>query len=214
MKIKAVVFDLDGTLYESEEYTRQLIESICNTLAELLSIDIQDAEKLLHELRMRYGSITLGLKSLGIEKSEFYRSLVDKLSPERLLKARPQLLELLSELKRRGFKLACHTNASKALAEKVLNALRIPLKTFDIIVTCEDAEPKPMPDGYLKIAEALRLKYDEILYVGDRWRVELEPAKKLGMKTALISSKPVGAPDLILKNVLDLSEKIGSLKDP
>lgn len=214
MKIKVLVFDLDGTLYESEEYTRQLMEGIRDTLAEFLSVDVRDAEKLLHRLRVEYGSITLGLKSLGIEKSEFYQKLGDKLDPERFIKKRPQLLELLSTLRRKGLKLACHTNASRALAERVLKAVEIPPNAFDIIVTCEDAEPKPMYEGYLKIIEILGTRPEEVLYVGDRWRVELEPAKKLGMRTALISSKPEGEPDLLLKDILELSEKIDSLGDP
>jgi len=214
LKIKGIVFDLDGTLYESGGYVRQLMEGIRDTLAEFLSMDVQASEKLLHRIRAEYGSITLGLKSLGIRRSDFYRRLVDKLTPERFIKPRPELLDLLSTLRRKGFKLACHTNASRALADKVLNALKIPPSIFDIIVTCDDADPKPTPDGYLKIIEALKLRPEELLYVGDRWRVELEPAKKLGMKTVLVSSKPEGKPDLIIRDVLELPERIQSLKDP
>ncbi|MCX8187672.1 MAG: HAD-IA family hydrolase [Nitrososphaeria archaeon] len=214
MKIKVVIFDLDGTLYESEEYTRQLMEGIRDSLAEFLSMDTREAEKLLRRLRAEYGSITLGLKSLGIDKSEFYRVLVDKLTPEKFIKTRPKLLELLSTLRRRGLRLVCHTNASRVLAEKVLKALEIPSNTFDVVMTCDDAEPKPMYDGYLKIIEILGVRPEDALYVGDRWKVELEPAKKLGMKTALISSKLDGEPDLLLRDVLELSEKMDFFEDP
>jgi len=54
----------------------------------------------------------------------------------------------------------------------------------------------------------------QVLYVGDRWRIELEPAKKLGMKTVLVSSKLDGDPDLVIGDVLELLEKLRSLKDP
>ena len=86
LKVKAVVFDLDGTLYKSESYVRQLIDGIRDSLAEILSISSQEAEKLIQELRLRFGSITLGLKSLGIERSTFYDKLVGKLTPEKLIK--------------------------------------------------------------------------------------------------------------------------------
>lgn len=214
MKIRALIFDLDGTLYSSEDYTRHLMEGILDTLAKLLSISAQDASILLQDLRSRYGSITLGIKSLGLEKSEFYRRLVDKLTPEKFIAARPELLSFLTELKGMGLRLACHTNASRALAEKVLKALGIPPEIFDVIVTCDDAEPKPMPDGYLKIIKALNFSPDEILYVGDRWMVELETARSLGMRTALVADKPRGEPDLVIRDVLELREKLGSLGDP
>lgn len=90
----------------------------------------------------------------------------------------------------------------------------IPPEIFDVIVTCDDAEPKPMPEGYLKIVEALGLMPEEILYVGDRWKVELEPAKRLGMRTALVADKPRGEPDLIIRDVLELREKLKLLDDP
>lgn len=214
LKIKALIFDLDGTLYASRDYTRHLKEGILHTLAEFLSISVQDALKLLRDLRSRYGSITLGVKSIGLEKSEFYRRLVDKLTPERFITARPELLSFLIELKDMGFKLACHTNASRTLAEKVLGALRIPPAIFHVIMTCDDAEPKPMPDGYLKIIEMLGLRPSEVLYVGDRWKIELETAKSLGMWTALVANKSRGEPDLVIRDVLELKEKLKSLKDP
>jgi putative hydrolase of the HAD superfamily len=212
--IKAVIFDLDGTLYTSEGYTRHLMKGIVETLAELFSMSKQDAFKLLQDLRARYGSITLGVKSLGMEKSEFYRRLVEKLAPEKFIAVRPELLDLLEELRMMGFKLACHTNASKALTEKVLGALGVPPDIFDVLVTCDDAEPKPMPEGYLKIVKALGLRPNEILYVGDRWGVELEPAKRLGMRTALVAEKPQGEPGLVIRDVLELREKLKFLDDP
>lgn len=214
MGVKAVIFDLDGTLYTSEGYTRHLMKGIVETLAELFSMSKQDAFKLLQDLRARYGSITLGVKSLGVEKSGFYRMLVEKLAPEKFISARPELLDLLEELRMMGFKLACHTNASKALAEKVLGALGVPPEIFNVLVTCDDAEPKPMPEGYLKIVKALGLRPNEILYVGDRWGVELEPAKRLGMRTALVAEKPQGEPCLVIRDVLELREKLKFLDDP
>ena len=214
LRIRALIFDLDGTLYTSEDYTRHLMKGIVKTLAELFSMGEHDAIKLLQDLRARYGSITLGLESMGVERSEFYGRLIGKLAPEKFITTRPELLKLLEELRMRGLKLACHTNASRALAEKVLGALGIPPSIFDAIVTCDDAEPKPMLEGYLKIVEALGLRPEEILYIGDRWRVELEPAKRLGMKTALVAEKPRGEPDLVIRDVLELREKLKLLDDP
>jgi len=211
LKVKAIIFDLDGTLYKSESYLRQLADGIRDTLAELLSISSQEAEKLIKELRLRFGSITLGLKSLGIKRSIFYERLVEKLSPENLIEPNHELLRMLLEFKRMGLKLGCHTNASRKLARKVFKTLQIDPEMFDVLITCDDADPKPTPSGYLKILEVLKLKPEEIMYVGDRWRVELEPAKELGMKTVLISDMVQGSPDYLINDISDLRKVI---RDP
>jgi len=209
--IKAVVFDLDGTLYESEEYVRQLMTGIRDTLADLLSITAREADELLREVRSRLGSITLGLRELGISRSAFYDALLRRLDPGKHIKPRPELLKLFSNLRRMGLKLGCHTNASRALAEKVLEALGVSPEVFDVMITCDDADPKPTLEGYLKILDLLNLKPEEVLYVGDRWRVELEPAKKLGMRTALVSRRLQGDPDIFLRDVMELSERLREL---
>jgi len=214
LKIKAVVFDIDGTLYKSESYVEQLTKGICQTLSEFLSTSYEEAEKIFHELRSEFGSISLGLRKLGIDRAKFYGILVDKLDPRSSIPPRPKLAALFKKLKEAGLKVGCHTNSSRRLAEKVLEALQVDLKLLDVLVTCDDAEPKPLPDGYLKILSTLGLKPGEVLYVGDRWRVELEPAKKLGMKTALVSSRSEGEPDLVMEDVLELPEKIKFIKDP
>ena len=84
-------------------------------------------------------------------------------------------------------------------------------KDFDLVITCDDVEPKPSEEGYLTVMKTLGLKPDEILYVGDRWEVEVEPAKKLGMKTALVSRKHHGDPDIYLKDVMEILDKLDEL---
>ena len=57
----------------------------------------------------------------------------------------------------------------------------------------------------------LGLRPDEILYVGDRWEVEVEPAKRLGMRTALVSQKTRGDPDVYLGDVMELLDRLDEL---
>ena len=211
LKVKAVIFDIDGTLYKSEKYLRHLVNEIIQTISELLSMPRSDAEKTFRLLRSRFGSVVLGLGEMGVDRREFYSALLQRLDPREFIDPRPEVAELLKKLKEKGCKIAFHTNSSRRLAEMVLEALGIDPELPDILMTCDEAEPKPMLDGYLKILKALKVKPEEVLYVGDRWRVEVEPAKKLGMKTALVSSRPEGDPDLVIGDVSELVGKVECL---
>ena len=214
MRVKAIIFDIDGTLYRSREYVKQLVDAMCEVISELLSTSWERAFELYQMIRSNFGSVSLGLKEIGIDRRTFYEELVKKLDPSQSIQPRPELKDMLNKLREMEFKVGCHTNSSRELARLVLNALGLDLEDFDIVVTSDDAEPKPMPDGYLKILNQLNLRPEEVLYVGDRWRIEVKPAKELGMKTALVSRKREGNPDIFMTDILQLLEKLRELEDP
>jgi len=214
LRVKAIIFDIDGTLYRSREYVKQLVDAMCEVISELLSTSWERAFELYQMIRSKFGSVSLGLKEIGIDRRTFYEELVKKLDPSQSIQPRPELKDMLNKLREMEFKVGCHTNSSRELARLVLNALGLDLEDFDIVVTSDDAEPKPMPDGYLKILNQLNLRPEEVLYVGDRWRIEVKPAKELGMKTALVSRKREGNPDIFMTDILQLLEKLRELEDP
>jgi len=209
--IKAVVFDIDGTLYYSSSYLRHLTRSIIEALAELMKVDLKEAEMRFLSIKNQVKTISMGLKLLGIDRHRFYEVVVEKVEPCKYIRPRPELKKLLANLKAKKIKVGCHTNSSRKLAEKVLKCLGLSLNDFDLVITCDDAEPKPSEEGYLTVMKILGLKPDEILYVGDRWEVEIEPAKKLGMKTALVSRKLHGEPDIHLGDVMEILDKLDKL---
>ena len=211
MGIKAVVFDIDGTLYYSSSYLRHLTRSIIEALAELMKVDLKEAEMRFLSIKNQVKTISMGLKLLGIDRHRFYEVVVEKVEPCKYIRPRPELKKLLANLKAKKIKVGCHTNSSRKLAEKVLKCLGLSLNDFDLVITCDDAEPKPSEEGYLTVMKILGLKPDEILYVGDRWEVEIEPAKKLGMKTALVSRKLHGEPDIRLGDVMEILDKLDEL---
>ena len=45
----------------------------------------------------------------------------------------------------------------------------------------------------------------------DSWEVDVEPAKRLGMKTALVSQRPRGDPDIYLRDVMELLDRLDEL---
>ncbi|MEM2910228.1 MAG: HAD-IA family hydrolase [Nitrososphaerota archaeon] len=206
-KQKLIIFDIDGTLYRNDEYERELHKEIVELLAEKLGCSPEEAKAKLRTLRKEVASISWCLIKLGINLKEFYGELARRVTPSNHIKEIKGIKALLRKLKESGFKLAAHTNSGKALALKVLEALGIEPSTFDIIITSDDAEPKPSRDGYLKILELAGIAAEEAIYVGDRYEIDLKTAKELGINTIMVgkgrASKDV---DFQVENIIEIDD--------
>ena len=78
-----------------------------------------------------------------------------------------EIPELLSALKERGLKLACLSNKPHAETIRVVETL-FGKDCFDILQGQVDGVPiKPDPAGAFRIMDALQVKPEEVLYLGD-----------------------------------------------
>ncbi len=204
MTLKAIVFDLDGTFYRSDEYIVHVRKVMDRVLAEFLGVSVDEAHRRLDEVKSKLLTISASVEHLGMNRREFYRNVAEKVRPIQYIPKRPEVKAMLKELRSMGLKVGVHTNSGRPLAEKVLEALGLSIGDFDACITSDDAEPKPSPQGYRRFLEIFGARPEEVIYVGDRWRVEVEPAKRLGMKTILVSSSPEGEPDAYVKDVMEV----------
>lgn len=202
-----MVFDVDGTLYKSVEYEKYLRESIYRVLGEILGIDHDVAGVKLESLKRDLKTVSLSVQAMGVDRKRFYGLLAEKINPSIYIKPNPEVKKLLSELRERNLKIGCHTNSGRMLFLKVIKAIGLTVNDFDVVVTSDDAEPKPLKNGYILLSKLLGLPFNRILYVGDRWEVEVKPAKELGMVTALIYSRD-GEPDFFLNNITEVVQII------
>jgi len=209
MALKAVVFDIDGTLYRSEEYEKHLSEAIELVLAEMLKVSPAEAGSRLLEKKRVVKTVSRSVELLGLNRHEFYRRLVKRVEVDKFICPRPEIAEMLRRLRGMGLKVVLHTNSGRPLAEKVLQTLKVDGTCFDFLLTSDEAAPKPSPQGYLSIVERLGLEPRDILYVGDRLEVEVSPAKTLGMRTALVGGpKHVEKVDLHLSSVEEVERAV------
>lgn len=96
----------------------------------------------------------------------------------------PEVIPTLKKLKEK-YKLGVVTDAprNKAWMRLVLSKLN---KEFDLVVTFDDTEEKkPSEFPFKKALEELKLKPEEVLFVGDNPGRDILGAHKLGMKTCL-----------------------------
>ena len=181
-----VLFDLDGTLYDSQDYSRRLDEEVARYVSEQMSTDFEDARALLEERRKKLGTLTRSLESLGIDRGRFFEVMSTRVEPANYLGPDPAIQSTISRLKEYGFKVALVSNSGRPLVEKVLNALHVDIAVFDGTVTSSEAPPKPNPDSFLFALKLLNCRVGSAVYVGDRDEAELRPAKELGIRTVLL----------------------------
>ncbi|MFQ5832179.1 MAG: HAD family hydrolase [Candidatus Thorarchaeota archaeon] len=89
-------------------------------------------------------------------------------------------LDVVRELKSRCLKTAILTNNGRNAVDKILK--QIPMSDlFDVIQTRhESPSPKPYPDGLKKIVDELGVGLDEVVYVGDA-RIDGAAAARAGI---------------------------------
>lgn len=218
MQIKAVVFDLEGTLFSSSKLGKRHMTQVLNIVSRRLDIAKKESLKQLvskrKELSAKLGyapPLTTVVEAFGISRQDFFET-ISRVDPRPYIKVDTKLTRMLKRLRRIGLKLALLTNVSSPYTLRVLEALGIETSMFDYLITGSDMkEIKPDLSPFLSVMKSLNLPSKQILMVGDRVAVDLAPAKKLGMRTALVTEERVGLRnqnttiDIILQSANELA---------
>ena len=201
---KAVIFDLDGTLIQTEvlkatSYAKAVNELTKNTILEKTVLNIfqkfvglsrsEVLQGLYNEFsealqkHLNTTDVDLIKETLINKRLEIYREI---LSLDEVLANHfcTKTLGLFNRLHKEGYKLALATMSHNTEANKVLNVMKIRDK-FDLILTRDDvAQGKPNPEIYLKAIELLNVPKQECLIIEDSVN---------GIKAALDAGVPVFA---------------------
>jgi HAD superfamily hydrolase (TIGR01509 family) len=152
---EAVLWDMDGTLIDSEPYwvasENRLAVEYGTTWSEHDALDLIG--------KSLYDSADFMLKQFGITDLSVVQ-VIERLTSEvvselsRDLIWRPGALELLTDLKKAGIKTALVTMSMRRMAQSVVD--QIPFHAFDAVVAGDEVVMgKPHPEPYLKAAAML-----------------------------------------------------------
>ncbi|MDR0568786.1 MAG: HAD family hydrolase [Spirochaetaceae bacterium] len=191
-RVKAILFDMDGTLYTHPEYLRFQIDASVKRLAALRGLSFEDMEQKIAAYRTEWASahngrqISLGnvFKAFGVSIEESIRWREELYEPAEYLKADP---ELRKALLRSRAKLAVVTNNPVLVARKTLEVLGV-ADCFSAIVgldTCLASKPDSAP--FLEAVRLCGAPPEECLAVGDRADLDIAPCLQLGMGGVLVS---------------------------
>ncbi|MEX5590117.1 MULTISPECIES: HAD family hydrolase [Pseudomonas] len=96
-------------------------------------------------------------------------------------------VELVRELAGRGCRLGILTRNARELAHVTLEAIGLAdCFAVEHILGRDEAQPKPSPDGLLKIAQAWEVAPSELVMVGD-YRFDLDCGRAAGARTVLVN---------------------------
>lgn len=206
--IEAVVFDMDGLMFDSEplyfEVGRQVLarrgKEMTRELANAM-MGLRRGEAL--EVMRAWHSMEDAVEVLDRETEELYFEVVGA-----RLKPMAGLLELLALLERRGLPRAVATSSARRYADHAL--VRFDLTDqFAFILAAEDvSEGKPHPEIYQRAAERFGLPPAQMLVLEDS-QAGLRSAKAAGARCVVIPQQHNNGQDFSMADA-----RVRSLDDP
>lgn len=216
--IKAIVFDLDDTLYSEKDFVYGAFEIVSEFIANKKNLESKFIfEQMMKTLdahgRGKIFDIVCDENSIDIpidDLVEVYRNAKPKIS------LFVESLEILKFLKKEGYKTGIITDGISIVQWNKIKQLDIKIYVDNIIVTGDfgDGFSKPNTKSFIEMARLFNVKPCEIIYVGDNPNKDFIGAREIGYKTVQIKNKyseygdlqleKKYGPDYIIYNLLDL----------
>lgn len=175
--VKAVLFDVDGTLLDTKEFIFQSFEHTLKT------------HGLPKKSREEINRV------VGRPLEECYRELAPSLNPKSLCETHrlfqeenlelsspfPKTRETLKRLKEKGLKIAAVTTRSRRTSKKTLEIAGL-FDFIDVFVSAEDVKNhKPHPEPILQALKHLQIDCESAVMVGDTG-IDIAAGKNAGLR--------------------------------
>lgn len=200
--IKAVIFDMDGVIidsepihYESDQLTLKHfgIEISHEELNQYVGVS---NPVMWAELKEKY-NLSATLEQL-LEKQSYFKKV---LIGNKKLEPITGIPGLLAEIKDTGAGIGLASSSNRDFIEMILNNLRI-IDFFDVIISGDDVKKsKPEPDIFLKAAEKLKVNPKNCLVIEDSQH-GVKAAILAGMKCIGFRNPNSGTHDLSLADTV------------
>lgn len=212
--IRAIIFDMDGTLIDSIDVYHVILKDVM----ERLGMELTSSREVLFE------TLSQGKKLSDIifpPDLENRRMIVQRFSvlamnalKETFSRGKVELIDgvirLFDELRGRGFSLGIVTSSMTEVVVPFLKARNLHSYINCVLGRTEVPQLKPAPDPLLKCMEILNVEPRETIYVGDS-AIDIQAGKAAGVwtvgvltGTSDLNRLKAEAPDAILHSVGDL----------
>ncbi len=199
-KLKGVIYDCDGVLFDSIEANMRLYNDLCSAVGR---VPLKEEEiKYVHSHTVYEALHFIFGQENGLEKraSESLKQ-IDLREYIVYLKMEPYLFQTLNLLKANGILRAINTNRTTSMKHIMERFHLWPF--FDMVVTALDVKnPKPHPESIEKIIQKFNLNKEEAVFVGDS-EVDQQTAKSSGIKFIAYKNREISN-DAFIESHLDL----------
>jgi len=187
--LKAVIFDLDDTLYSEKEYVRSGYQKIAAVIpqvdnaAEKLWTLFEEKKPVIDELLKQENILSEEVKQACLHA---YRYQIPDIH------LYEGVVEMITEFKSQGLKIGIITDGRPEGQRAKLQVLGLEAMVDEIIVTDEFGGPefrKPNPKAFETMKERLGIEYAEMCYVGDNTKKDFIAPKELGMRSIWFENK-------------------------
>lgn len=180
MKLKGIIFDIDGTLTSTNELIFASFNHITNKYLgktfspdEIVSLFGPTEDQILLEMCGE------NFQQARKEYYDFYSS------NHHMADLYPGIIEILSYLNQKNILLSIYTGKGRKAAIITLKKLEI-LDYFNLIITGDDVnEHKPSAEGINMFIEKFSLRNDEVLMIGDS-PADVKAAQSAGIQVASV----------------------------
>lgn len=211
--LRAILFDMDGTLIDSEPlwreaqvevYPRYGMDVTYDMLEETMGMRL---DEIVEHWMEKFGT-TVDVEEVALQVNERALALI-------LEKGEPRVgvEKALSVVKKMGYKTAVASSSDKEVMERILDKLGV-TKDFDLIHSAQkEIHGKPHPAVYLATAEALGVEPSDCVVVEDSVNGVLA-AKAAHMKCIAVpdsserNKKEFGIADVVLDSLEALNSEV------
>ena len=192
MTIRALVFDLDDTLYPERKYVESGFKAVAKAIAGqsggkpanyfdfmITALEQNGRGRIFDDLLEQF---SLPAEKFPIETLvNLYRQ------HEPLIELYPGVEEMLRRL-RKNYRLAIVTDGTAIMQRRKITALALCTMVDEVIYCWELAAPKPSPDGFQAAMQQLAVTPADTIIIGDRPDHDLAAAFAIGCLAIRIAS--------------------------
>ena len=189
---RALLIDLDDTLYEEASYVRSGMAAVAREIAGLAGAPVPEVEALMLEELARNGRgkvFDVALERLGVApQPDLIKGLVEAYRDHRpAIRLWSGVREALADLAQ-DHRLAIVTDGLGLMQRRKVEALGVEALVETVVYCWELGWPKPDPRPYLKAMEQLGGTPAETLVVGDNPGHDMAAAQAAGLKSLRVQT--------------------------
>ncbi len=185
----AVIFDMDGTLLDTEAVFKEIVFDVCAELGFEMTHEVHSS--MVGSSHERTSQLLIEAYGVAFPYSLFDEKcrVIMRERSHAGVPVKPGAREFVTELRERGIPTAVATSSRNPHAEHHLTAAGL-LHLFETVVTRDDVvNPKPHPEPYLTAARRLEIEPTRCLALEDSF-AGVRAAHAAGMQTVMV-------PDLV-----------------